>query len=83
MPEMGGIDCCRIFKSDNDLQGIPIVLIGAKDSVTDEPDAREVGADAYLSKPLDRRYFLGAGHSFLISIDRRESRQSRGGAEEL
>lgn len=76
MPEMGGLDCCRAFKADPGLRQIPLILIGAKDSETDEPAARGVGADAYLSKPLDRRYFLGVGHSFLVSIDRRESRRA-------
>ncbi|MDH3394468.1 MAG: response regulator [Desulfobulbaceae bacterium] len=75
MPGMNGLDCCRIFKSDQSLQGIPIILIGGKTSETDELDARSSGADSYLSKPLDRRYFLGAGHRFLVSIDRREPRQ--------
>ncbi len=76
MPGMNGLDCCRIFKSDPELQGIPIVLIGDVASPTDESDALSSGVDAYLSKPLDRRYFLGTGHRFLLSIDRREPRQA-------
>lgn len=76
MPEMHGLDCCRKFKSDHDLKKIPIVLVGAMDSATDEQDARAAGSDDYLSKPLDRRAFLGKGHHFLVSIDRREPRQT-------
>jgi len=74
MPEMDGLECCRAIKADAELRQIPIILIGAKDSANDESNALGAGADAYLSKPLDRRLFLGAGHSFLISIDRRETR---------
>ena len=40
MPEMSGLDCCRAFKLDLDLQRIPIVLIGDKASATDEQNAR-------------------------------------------
>jgi len=76
MPEMSGLDCCRTFKSARDLQTVPIVLIGDKASAADESDARAAGADEYLSKPLDRRHFLGTGHRFLVSIDRREPRQN-------
>jgi len=76
MPEMNGADCCRAFKADRDLQKIPIVLIGEKASAIDEQNARAAGADDYLSKPIDRRYFLGTGHRFLLSIDRREPRQT-------
>ncbi len=50
-------------------------MIGEKAVVTNEPDAKAAGADAYISKPLDRRIFLGVGHSFLLSIDRREPRR--------
>ncbi|MBW2689859.1 MAG: response regulator, partial [Deltaproteobacteria bacterium] len=70
MPDMDGLECCRTFKNDPELRQIPVILIGAKDSANDESNALGVGADTYLSKPLDRRLFLGAGHSFLVSIDR-------------
>lgn len=76
MPEGSGLDFCRNFKADQDLQAVPIVLIGDKASATNESDARSAGADEYLSKPLDRRHFLGVGHRFLVSIDRREPRQN-------
>lgn len=75
MPAMNGFDCCRRLKSDQQTRGIPVVLIGAKASPADDADARAAGADAFLAKPLDRRLFLGVGHRFLMSIDRREPRQ--------
>lgn len=75
MPQDGGIECCRRFKSDVGLSKIPLVLIGADGSPSDKSAAYAAGADAYLSKPLDRRSFLSVGHSFLVSIDRREKRQ--------
>lgn len=73
---ISGADCCRSFKSDSDLKGIPIVLIGSGSAASDALDARVAGADDYLSKPLDRRHFLDVGHRFLVSIDRREPRKS-------
>jgi len=76
MPEMSGVDCCRLFKSDPLLNKIPLVLIGDRGREPGEDEAIKAGADAYLSKPIDRRAFLGIGHSFLVSIDRREPRQA-------
>jgi CheY-like chemotaxis protein len=76
MPEMNGFDCCRAFKSDPALRGIPVVLIGGDDPVADEVKARNSGAEEYLPKPLDRRRFLACGHRFLVSIDRREPRRN-------
>lgn len=76
MPDMSGLDCCRIIKADQDLRQIPIILIGAADSSVGAPEAQAVGAEAYLRKPLNRAQFLGAGHRFLASVDRREARQT-------
>ena len=76
MPVMNGLDCCRTLKSDQGLQKIPVILIGDNASRTDETQAYTAGANDYLSKPLDRRHFLAAGHHFLVSVDRREPRQT-------
>lgn len=75
MPVVDGLECCRAFKADALLRGIPVVLIGNRATPADEQNARVAGADAYLAKPLDRRHFLGVGHRFLVSIDRREARR--------
>lgn len=82
MPEMNGLDCCRAFKADEQLNKIPIVLIGDQGRGPGESKAIDAGADAYLEKPIDRRAFLGVGHSFLVSIDRREPRQTFHGTVE-
>ena len=72
---MTGQECCAAFKADRELHDIPIVLIGDHEDEAAEGLAKEAGASAYISKPLDRRVFLGVGHSFLLSIDRREPRR--------
>ena len=76
MPGMDGLECCRAFKADSFLNEIPVVLIGDQGRGPGEDAAIKAGADAYLEKPIDRRAFLGTGHSFLVSIDRRETRQT-------
>ncbi len=73
---MTGLECCRDFKSEDELKDIPIILIGEESSENAEKEAKSAGASAYISKPLDRRVFLGVGHSFLLSIDRREPRRT-------
>lgn len=76
MPEMDGLECCKVFKSHDELSNLPVVLLGDKGRFPGEQQALSAGADAYLEKPIDRRAFLGLGHGFLVSIDRRESRQT-------
>ncbi len=76
MPEMDGFAACKALKADRALSSIPVVLIGDQTSPGGEERSKSVGADAFLTKPLDRRHFLGAGHRFLLSIDRREPRNN-------
>lgn len=54
MPEMDGYDVCRFFKSSEILQDIPIVFITAlKGDREGRIKALEVGAEAFLAKPID------------------------------
>lgn len=53
MPELNGYQVCRRLKEDSDLKSIPVVLLTAKDTEADEFWGYEVGADLYLTKPVD------------------------------
>lgn len=74
MPEVDGLTGCRTFREDHDLQGIPVILIGDRGQPGHQAAAEAAGCAGFLTKPLDRRQFLGVGHRLLVSIDRRESR---------
>jgi DNA-binding response OmpR family regulator len=52
MPEMEGIDLCRVIKYSPELQHIPIVMITCKDEEIDVVTALELGAEDFLSKPF-------------------------------
>ena len=58
MPRLNGFQTCRQLKADPDTSGIPVVVVTAKDQPADEFWAREVGADAFLAKPVDLRSLL-------------------------
>lgn len=75
LPDMDGSAFCLKIRADRELATIPVILVGAQGS-DDEALAQAAGASAFISKPLDRRVFLGVGHSFLLSIDRREPRRT-------
>lgn len=53
MPRLNGFQTCRRLKTDLITRTIPVVIATAKDEPADEFWAREVGADAFLPKPLD------------------------------
>jgi DNA-binding response OmpR family regulator len=53
MPEMNGYDVCIKLKEDKDLKDTPVIILTAKFQPNDIDFGREVGADAYLTKPLE------------------------------
>lgn len=53
MLELNGFQVCRRIKSDPAISETPVVLLTAKDSEADRFWGSEVGADLYLTKPMD------------------------------
>lgn len=53
MPEMGGYDVCRKLKIDGDYKNTPVIILSAKFEPNDIEFGEEMGADAYLTKPLE------------------------------
>jgi len=52
MPEMDGLDVCKMLKMDQKTSHIPIIMITCKSEEVDVVTALEVGADDYLIKPF-------------------------------
>ena len=58
MPEMSGYQVCRLIRSDKRLMDLPVVMMTAKDTQKDRFWGLEVGADAYITKPLEKSELL-------------------------
>lgn len=52
MPVMDGTTMCRCLKDDMRTSHIPIILLTAKDTLTDKEEGYRSGADSYLTKPF-------------------------------
>ena len=52
MPKMDGREMCRKIKGDINLSHIPVVLLTAKDTLSDKSEGYKVGADSYITKPF-------------------------------
>jgi putative two-component system response regulator len=58
MPKLNGFETCQRIKSDPETVFTPVVLVTGLTDVADRVRGLEVGADDFLSKPVDRTELL-------------------------
>ena len=71
MPEMNGYDVCRNLKTDANYKDIPIIMLTAKFQPNDIIFGKEMGTDAYLTKPLELELLLHTVNTLLSSRKRK------------
>ena len=52
MPNMSGIEVCRILRSKDETKKIPIIILSARSEDVDKSLGLDTGADDYISKPF-------------------------------
>lgn len=65
MPELSGIDLCKMIKSDSELKDIPIFMLTAKGQDADEQLGLKSGATLYITKPFSPKALLEMVKGFL------------------
>lgn len=58
MPEMSGIELCKIIKEDMNTCHIPVILLTARNSVEHTIEGLTTGADDYITKPFNLNILL-------------------------
>lgn len=53
LPKMDGYKVCRLLKFDERYKRIPIIMLTARGQEEDMALGRQMGAEAYLTKPCD------------------------------
>ena len=53
MPIINGYNFCRLLKNEEGKKHIPIILLTARDKMDDVQIGMEMGAEAYLTKPVN------------------------------
>jgi len=65
MPKINGLEVARQLKEDEGTKIIPVVMVTALKEVEDRVKALEVGADDFLSKPVDKSELIATVNSQL------------------
>ena len=52
LPGISGVDICKLVRYDNDLRGVPIIMLTARGEEADKIKGLTIGADDYMTKPF-------------------------------
>lgn len=65
VPELGGVEFCRMLKKASATQFLPVFVVSPADDVEQEVQAIEAGADAFLVDPLRPKALRARVHASL------------------
>ncbi len=58
MPDMDGLELCKIIKNTPDTCHVPFIMLTARNTEEQKVDGYDSGADAYISKPFNIDHLL-------------------------
>ncbi len=73
MPEMDGYAFCKAVKSDDQLRGVPVILVTSLSSAADVVKGLQCGADNFIRKPYEEKYLLARINYALTNQTLREN----------
>jgi two-component system response regulator MprA len=83
MPGIDGLEVCRRLRHNPTTHDIPVLMLTAKDEVSDRILGLQTGADDYLTKPFDFYELLERIKAILRRQNRAKSAQNGGGAGQI
>ncbi|MEA3494058.1 MAG: response regulator [Candidatus Margulisiibacteriota bacterium] len=73
LPKMDGFKVSRMLKYDERFKNIPIIMFSAKVQSSDIERGREMGADAYITKPFKAEDLLAKIRELLDAKEKRSA----------
>ncbi len=72
MPQIGGIELCRLLRSDPSTKNIPVIMLTVESTETDKVIGLGVGADDYITKPFSNKELIARIRALLRRVSRKE-----------
>lgn len=70
MPQIGGIELCRLLRENNATKKIPVIMLTVESTETDKVIGLGVGADDYITKPFSNKEFVARVKALLRRVSR-------------
>jgi diguanylate cyclase (GGDEF)-like protein len=77
MPEMNGIEACRVLRQDERFRELPVLMVTSQPEDQDLHNAFTAGAWDYIRKPVNRSVLLARVQAALRLLDEMEQRRAR------
>jgi two-component system phosphate regulon response regulator PhoB len=77
MPELNGIQICRMLRADPKLKRVPVIFLTAKAEENDRIQGLETGADDYICKPFSTKEVVLRVQSILRRVNEGETEEPR------
>ena len=68
MPEVTGLQICRMLRADPQLEAVPVIFLTAKAEEADRVQGLEIGADDYICKPFSTKELILRVESILRRV---------------
>ncbi|NPA54698.1 MAG: response regulator transcription factor [Aquificae bacterium] len=75
LPDMDGLELCKLLKSEKETADIPVIMLTAKSTEIDKIVGLELGADDYITKPFSIRELIARIRAILRRIKRRDCQE--------
>ncbi|PIQ85790.1 MAG: DNA-binding response regulator [Candidatus Omnitrophica bacterium CG11_big_fil_rev_8_21_14_0_20_45_26] len=72
LPGIGGLEICKILRSDPKTRHIPIIMLTARGAESDRVIGLELGADDYIAKPFSPRELIARMKAVLRRIHQKD-----------
>ncbi|MCB4791042.1 MAG: response regulator transcription factor [Elusimicrobia bacterium] len=73
LPDMNGLELCKLLKNDNKYATVPVIMLTAKADESDKIVGLELGADDYVTKPFSPKELVARVKAVLRRFENKKS----------